>query len=230
MEPFNQLILIIHIIAGGISLVSGPIAMLNQTGNKLHRISGKTFFYAMTVIFVSAIYLSIIHNLLFLFLIAIFSYYNIAVAYRALYLKKLGKGQKPRILDWSITIITTLFHAALIIWGIKTVFVDGQSFGIVALIFGTIGGLMNLRDYNHFNKGYKEKNGWLFVHISGMIGGYIAAVTAFLVNVVSFQPSFVLWLAPTVLLVPFMIYTMKKFRRKFNKGTSVENIVSLKID
>lgn len=141
MELLNRIIMIIHIIAGIISLTSGPVAMLNQNGNRVHRISGKAFFYSMTVIFISAIYLSIVHQQLFLFLISIFSYYQIATAYRALYLKKLNRGQKPKSIDWGITVTTTLFHAGLIIWGMKTVFVDGQSFGIVALVFGVVGGL-----------------------------------------------------------------------------------------
>jgi uncharacterized membrane protein len=230
MEQLKQILLFIHITCGTLALLAGPIAMLNQNGNNLHRKSGKIFFYAMTIVFFTAIYLSVAGNIPFLFLIAIFSYYNIVVGYRALYLKKLGSGQKPELFDWSITILTTLFHAALLVWGIVVLFIQGDNFGIVASIFGILGGLGNYREYLHYIKGYTTKNGWLYVHISGMLGGYIATLTAFLVNVVTFQPSFVLWLAPTVVIVPYMIYVSQKFRKKFNKGIAAKELVTLKID
>ncbi|MEP7264136.1 MAG: hypothetical protein ABI772_06555 [Bacteroidota bacterium] len=229
MEEAAHIILIVHIICGSIALLSGPVAMLNQTGNNLHRLSGKLFFYAMSVVFVTAIYLSIVHHLLFLFLIAIFSYYNIVIAYRALYLKKLGNGQKPKLIDWIITIITSVLHGSLIVWGIYVSFIMGQSFGSVAVIFGSIGGLMNIRAFKHYINGYREKNDWLIVHISGMIAGYIAATTAFLVNVITFQPSFILWLAPSVIFVPYIIYTTRKFKKKFNKGKQVSELARIEI-
>lgn len=229
MDQFTYIILIVHIIAGSLSLISGPIAMMNQTGNNLHRTSGKIFFAGMTTVFVTAIYLSIVHELLFLFLIAVFSYYSIFIGYRTLYLKKLGKGQKPQLIDWSVTLLTTAFHLGLLVWGFIITVIQKESFGITALVFGTLGLAGNYRDIRHYIKGYKEKNGWLFVHITGMIGGYIAASTAFLVNTVHFQPSFILWLAPTIVFVPFMIYTTKKFRSKLSKGKNLNEVASVKL-
>jgi uncharacterized membrane protein len=229
MEELKQTLLNIHIVCGSIALLTGPLAMINQTGNSIHRVSGKLFFYAMTVVFVTSVYLSIIDGLLFLLLVGVFSYYQIVTGYRSLYLKKLGKGQKPKSLDWAITGLTTVFHLGMIVWGFDVVFLKHSSFGIIALIFGLLGGLFNARDINHYIKGYKEKSGWLFIHISGMIGGYIAAVTAFLVNVVTFQPSFVLWLLPSLILVPVMLSIMKKFRRNFKKGKEVNDLAKINI-
>lgn len=225
----HSIILFIHIACGSMALIAGPLAMVNQNGNRLHRQSGKTFFYSMTIVFISAVYLSITGNNMFLFLIAFFSYYNIVTGYRALYLKQLGRGQKPRKLDISITCLTALFHIGLIAWGAEVFLVENASFGIVALVFGVLGAAGNLRDYRHYRKGYSEKNGWLFVHISGMTGGYIAALTAFLVNTVSLQPSYILWLGPTVIFVPVIIYTSSKFRKKFKKGSEVNDLATLKI-
>ena len=62
-----------------------------------------------------------------------------------------------------------------------------------------------------------------------MIGGYIATVTAFLVNVVQSNYPVLLWLSPTVILVPFLFYTARKFINKFNKGKRVEELVTIKI-
>jgi uncharacterized membrane protein len=227
-NAMKNIILIIHIICGSIALLSGPVAMLRQDGKLLHRISGKIFFYAMTIVFITAVYLSVADQLIFLLLIAVFSYYNIVAAYRALYLKRLGRGQKPEVMDWTILCITSVFHLALLVWGSERL-ISGNSFGIVALVFAVIGLLTNLRECRTFTKGYKEKNGWLYAHITGMTGGYIASLTAFLVNVVSFQPAFILWIAPTVVFTPFIIYTIGKFRRKIKSGRKMSDLSELRI-
>ena len=117
----HQILLVIHIICGSIALLSGPVAMFNQNGNNIHRISGRIFFRAMTVVFITAIFLSIMGSSLFLLMIAVFSYYNIAVAYRALYLKKLGRGQRAEKIDWFISIVTAIFNGGLIITGLQSI-------------------------------------------------------------------------------------------------------------
>ncbi len=65
----------IHIACGFTSLFSAFGALLSSKGQSRHRQFGRLFFYAMTCVFVTAIPLSIIKNNLFLFLVAIFSYY-----------------------------------------------------------------------------------------------------------------------------------------------------------
>jgi uncharacterized membrane protein len=228
MESMKSILLFIHITCGSIALLSGPVAMLRQDGKSLHRISGKIFFYTMTIVFLTAVYLSITDQLIFLLLIAVFSYYNIVSAYRALYLKRLGHGQKPALMDWMILCITLVFHSGLLAWGVERL-MSSQSFGIVALVFAMIGLLTNLREYRTFTKGYREKNGWLYSHITGMIGGYIASLTAFLVNTVSFQPAFILWIAPTLVFTPFIIYTISKFRKKIKSGKKMGDLSELRI-
>lgn len=228
MEIINQYLLGIHIASGMLALVSGPVAMLNQTGNQIHRLSGKIFFYAMTVVFVTAVYLSIYKNIPFLLMIAVFSYHNIVIAYRSLYLKKLGNGQNATTLDWVVSITTAIFNLSLLLWGIYTTVVLKNSFGIVALVFGGFGFRNTILEIRRYTKGNKGKNDWLFHHIGGMIGGYIAALTAFLVNVVEFEPQFVLWLAPTVVFTPVIIFTIGKFKKKFNKGKEVTDLAKVK--
>ncbi len=230
MEQIKQYLLLMHIINGGLALLTGPIAMFNQNGNRLHRLAGKIFFISMTVVFVSSVYLSIYENIPFLLMIGVFSYHSIAIGYRALYLKKLGNGQKAVTLDWFISITTTIFNICMLIWGINYYFLQQESFGIVAMAFGSIGLWGNYQVIKRYISGYQGKNGWLYIHISGMIGGYIAATTAFLVNVVTFQPSFVLWLAPTIVFTPVIIYTTSKFRKKLKKGKRLEELAIIKIN
>ena len=76
-------------------------------------------------------------------------------------------------------------------------------------------------DFKRFTVPPTEKNHWLFSHISGMIGGYIATITAFTVQNIQMNPSWVPWLAPTAILVPFLVMTIKKFKNKSEKAKSL---------
>jgi uncharacterized membrane protein len=198
-----------HIIAGSLALLAGPFSMFNQTGNSMHRFTGRIFFYAMTVVFITSVYLSIAGNIPFLLMIGIFSYHSIAVAYRALSLKR--KGAKAGYADWLISSTALLFNLAMLVTGVITLAEEG-SFGIVLLAFGAFGSFSCLQTMRRYASGYQDKNGWLYTHISGMCGGYIATLTAFLVNTVHFLPPVMLWLGPSVILTPYIIVTLRKFR------------------
>ena len=70
-----QLLLIIHILAGTVALMSAALAVSSAKGKKFHVLSGRTFFWSMVTIFLTAIPMSVVSNNTFLFLIAIFSFY-----------------------------------------------------------------------------------------------------------------------------------------------------------
>ena len=96
-----------HIAAGSLSLVSGPLAIGFKHGGKWHRVAGKIFFFAMMLVAATAFFIGLAHKNYFLFIVAVFSAYLVSSGYRILYLKKLGKSQKPGLVDWFIT--TTMF-------------------------------------------------------------------------------------------------------------------------
>ncbi|MBK7964987.1 MAG: hypothetical protein IPK10_06675 [Bacteroidetes bacterium] len=50
-----------------------------------------------------------------------------------------------------------------------------------------------------------------------MMGGYIATFTAFLVQNLHTDPSFIAWLAPTVILTPVIIYSTNKIKKGKSK-------------
>jgi uncharacterized membrane protein len=95
MEIAYKIILIIHIIAGAIALSGGLLAIIFRNNVKKHKPVGKIYFFAMTVIFFSAIFLSIYKSNIFLFCVSFFTYYSCLTAYRSLKLKKLHIDQKP---------------------------------------------------------------------------------------------------------------------------------------
>ncbi len=55
---------------------------------------------------------------------------------------------------------------------------------------------------------------WLKVHIGNMLGSYIGAITAFVVNQMEHipLPPIVMWLGPSVILVPIIVIELKKVK------------------
>jgi hypothetical protein len=96
-----------------------------------------------------------------------------------------------------------------VIVGFKTITKD--SFGWVLLAFAFISLRFVAADYMFFKGKTKFANQWLLNHLQRMIGTYIASLTAFLVVNINFNPAFVIWLAPTVLIVPLIVYWSRKY-------------------
>lgn len=223
MEITLKILLIIHIVAGFLSLVTAPIAMAVQKGGNTHKKWGKIYFYGMTIVTITAILISSMKYIPFLLMLSIFSYYSIIKGYRALYLKEMYRGQKPALIDWIAAITTGLFSFGLFIWGCF-ILKSGHSFGWVGLVFGFIGIGNVYSDIKKFRNPSKEKMAWFFDHFNGFIGGYIATVTAFSATNMTFLPTVLSWLWPTIVIVPFMIYWNRKFKAKFYGKKKLEEL------
>ena len=70
-----QYLLFTHIIAGTVSLLAAAVAMVSAKGKKVHIWAGRTYFWGMCLILITAIPTSIVSSSVFLFLVAIFSFY-----------------------------------------------------------------------------------------------------------------------------------------------------------
>jgi hypothetical protein len=171
---------------------------------------GNYFFYGMLLNAIAGFIMSIIHENLFLLIIAVFSFYLTATGQRFLSLKKLDKGQKPKSIDWVITSTMILFALFFIAYGILLM-VSHNNFGTVLLVFGMISLLMTRKDMAMYRGKNKFKNYWLLLHIQRMIGAYIAALTAFLVVNNMYLPAIVAWLLPTVIVTPLIFYWSRKY-------------------
>ena len=209
MELFFKSLLVIHIIAGSVGLFTGTINIIRKKGDQPHRLVGKFFFYGMLINAIAGFIMSILHNNLFLLVIAVFSFYMTATGQRFLSLKQLTKGQKPKSIDWMITFIMLAFSLFFILFGGYLIY-NNNNFGIVLIVFGLISMLMARTDIKIYNGKIKIKNYWLLIHIQRMIGAYIASLTAFLVVNNTYLPPVVAWLLPTVILTPLIFYWSKK--------------------
>ena len=65
----------IHILSGALALVSAAVALYSAKVKRAHILSGRIYFWSMVAIFLTAIPMSIASSNIFLFLIAIFSFY-----------------------------------------------------------------------------------------------------------------------------------------------------------
>lgn len=204
-------LLSIHIACGFTSLFSAFSAMLSSKGQSKHRLFGKLFFYGMTGVFITAIPLALIKSNLFLFLIAIFSYYLAFTGWR--YAK--NRNGLPIKLDWTVSTIMLIASLLMICLSIYS-FKSGDFKSIVLLVFGIIGSISSISDLKTYHNQNAIGKDRIVKHLSRMIGATIAALTAFSVTNISLKPQIFLWLGPTVLLVPLIVWWKHKVLKSKN--------------
>lgn len=216
MKTVFTITILIHVLAGIGALISGALAILLKRNTPKHKPVGRVYFWCMTVIFATGIFLSACKGLLFLFFIAIFTYYATLIAYRALRLKNLHKGQKPARLDWLIEAIAGLTFIGLVVFAIYRYLMYHTSDAVIPFVFGVMGLLGVYRNVKRFMEGPKETLYWLKIHVGNMCGSYIGAITAFVVNQSEHIPlnPIILWLGPTLILVPVIVVELKKIKSK----------------
>jgi hypothetical protein len=139
----------------------------------------------------------------FLLLVAAFSGYLVFTGYRVLSRKRPAVGGDR--VDWLAAGLAVAASLGLVGWGLLLA-VEGASIGVVMAVFGGIGlgfGVSDLREFRDVGR----RGPWITDHLSRMIGGYIATVTAVsAVNLSEAVPTVVAWLWPTAIGVPLIIY------------------------
>lgn len=211
-------LLTLHIAAGFASFLIAPVALFTAKGGKAHRLWGKFYFWAMSVVAGSALILALFRPVLFLALVAVFSFYNSFAGYRVLKMKKLAsQPQQVLRIDWAVGGTTFLASLALAVFAIcRPAWV--QNMTIPGVIFGFLGMGISGQTLSGFVNPARDKMFWWYGHVRGMIGSYIAAWTAFCV--VTLGPlvpnSWVVWVLPTAIGVPAIALTIAHYQRKFN--------------
>jgi uncharacterized membrane protein len=215
-----QSLLGLHIAAGATAFVFAPLALATRKGGKAHRRWGKVYFWAMAVVAASAIVLSAYRPILFLALVAVFSFYAAFYAYRVLGMKDLVRGGKAGRMDWMAAAITFLASLALAGFGIfRPAMV--QNMGPVPVVFGVLGMSLAARRVYGFLRPPRDRMFWWYEHLQGMMGSYIAAWTAFSAVTLSrflgsrHDLTWIVWLWPTIIGVPAISLTTAYYQRKF---------------
>jgi uncharacterized membrane protein len=216
MATLFKVIIFLHVFAGCSALISGAIAMMLKSQTPKHRIAGKIYFWNMTFIFVSGLGLAVCRNSLFFIFISFFVYHTLISAYRALKLKDLHKGQQPERIDWIIEATAGVANVSFVLFAAYWYTQGRGSDALIPLVFGLIGTRSVYKNIKRFQNCPNDPTHWLQTHISGMVGSYIGAVTAFLVNQSAHIPipQVILWLAPTAILTPLIIMEIRKIKKK----------------
>ena len=218
-----KLFLAVHITAGASSFLLAPVALVTAKGGKQHKRWGMVYLWSMGIVAATALPMALYRPVLFLALVAIFSFYAAFSGYRVLKLKDLARGGSAKPIDWIAAIFTFVSSACLAVFGaFKPAWV--QNFGIIAVIFGILGMRLAAAEITKFLREPKDKMFWWYTHLGNFIGSYIAAWTAFsavtLTQVLHSQ-RLVIWLWPTAIGVPAIFFTIAYYRRKFTPRRTV---------
>jgi hypothetical protein len=204
-------LVVMHVGAGFTALVVAPVAMLTRKGSGVHKRWGRVYFWAMLAIFVTALLLLLYRPNVFLTFISVLSFYSALTGVRALKRKNPAQGQGAGTLDWGAAAVALAAGVGFILWGGLT-FAGlaglGQTeipvaFAVLGIVFGVVLGKDAWSDLVSFRRPNEDPLWWWTYHLERMVGSYLAAVTAFLVqNVGPLLPEafvWVAWVAPGIL-------------------------------
>jgi uncharacterized membrane protein len=197
-----KILLCVHILAGAVNLLTGLLVMIMKKGNRRHRQSGRVFFYTMMAVAATALAITFLRPNTMLASIGIFSGYMALSGF--IVIRKDFERRKYWL--WP-AIAGGLIVAAWMV----------TSQNIVLIVFGSILVFLSLNDIRLLlgkNITFKKRQA---SHIGKMTGAFIASVTAFLVNAVSIGGGWYLWLLPTAVLVPVIVYWQVKGGRVGNQ-------------
>ncbi|MEO1022569.1 MAG: hypothetical protein AAFW89_08495 [Bacteroidota bacterium] len=213
-----------HIACGVVCLFSGLLPIITKKGGKLHRQTGRLFFWSMFGIFITALGLIFLVQFnYFLLVISVFSFYSCFTGYRVLYRKKVGE---QTWIDWAGAVITLLAGLSFIYFAVKNLLAGSglQPIVILLIVFGSLTSWISIEDMLIFQK--KEMNSkmwWWYHHMNAMSGAYIAAITAFAVQMsglyldhLSF--SWLAWVLPGMIGAPMISIAKRRYKKKFESN------------
>ncbi|QKZ11276.1 DUF2306 domain-containing protein [Spirosoma sp. KUDC1026] len=233
MKTLIVILLITHIAAGMIALLTGLVPMFSKKGGKLHNRSGLIYVYCMITVAITALLLCGLQPFkmmrLFLTGIAVFSFYLCFTGWRATS-QKMGR---ITTFDRGLTYVTLVVSASMIGFGLYLVSQPINSiFPILFTFFGVLTGVFASKDVRQFGKP-TERMHWFFQHFIRMGGSYIATFTAALVNNVDrlLPDNAPDWSATAAWILPSLIggmligRTVKYYKEKFS--TSARKVVAV---
>jgi hypothetical protein len=189
-----------HIVIGGVILLTGMLQLIMRKAGKRHRRVGQVYFYAMVLSFLTSFPASVYYGSVFLAVIGVFSIY---LAFTGVRFAAIRSSGNVTIVDRAGAVVFLL--AAIGMAGYSAfLFIKGATVaGIIISVFALFFLAGTTADARHLlvrgkTAEYYAGNKWLRSHIGRIVGSYIAAVTAFLVNVEPFGSTLINWLLPTL--------------------------------
>jgi hypothetical protein len=218
-------ILVLHIAAGSVALASMLIPVVTRKGGLVHRRAGWVFVVAMAVVSMTALLLSGARLLFdprpdardagfFLLAVSLLTGNAVSTGVRVLRFKT---RTTPHLHWWDtgLPAVLSVFSLALGAFGIYRGNVLFMAFAVIGL-FGGIGAL------RYWLRAPASRLHWWFEHMGAMLGGCIAATTAFLVvnaGNIGLWPM-VAWLSPSIIGTPATVIWTAYYRRRFSARSS----------
>jgi uncharacterized membrane protein len=206
-----RLLLILHIVAGSIAGLCGIAALASTKGSTLHVRTGRVFWSAMLVVGASSLALALLRPNAFLFLIGVFSTYLVIAGRRALDYAGPAAFDRGLALAMAATGGGMMALAALAWAGVNPLALRLNllpvliTFGAVALVLV----LLDLRDFQR----QLDRRERILRHVTRIVPGFIATVTAVAVVNLTFLPELLRWLGPSAILVPLIFVFAARIRR-----------------
>lgn len=202
--------MLLHVVAGALSLVTGLLVFVLKKGTSFHVKIGRVYFWCMTVVFITSVYVSVMKNNLFLLLIGFFSFY---LVFSGIEYSKVRSITKTTLKHYLQVFSFATCFLIMVLLGLYSVFTSQMALGIILLVFGGIGASLSWDDVKFYIlRRSRPPRSWMKEHIGRMTGSYIAAFTAFAVNNIHFLPTVIIWLLPTVLGTGVIIYYNKRYK------------------
>ncbi len=222
-QLLGQASLIIHVVAGASTLIAGPVAIFYNFKNpQKHRQAGRVFFYAMLVVCVTAwlAYFKRPDQVFFQFLCGISTLVFAGILRGVRAMRFMKNLREPGLFDWGYTVLLGVFGIWML-WRAAGHFMDGSmlAFPILFAVFGGMALGDTWRNIRLFRPGAVRVKpmDWYRLHVSSMIGAFMASSTAFTVNAAHFLPWYLQWFGPTLALLPLQFYFARKLNRQEQK-------------
>ena len=211
-------LLAIHIGAGSVSLLTAFVALVSAKGGSIHVRAGRSYAIGMTLVFLTAIPLALLGSDILLLLIAFFSFYMVFAGWRF----ARNRSRRPQPIDWAAVAVMGLTGLAM--WGYAAVLAQsGRGQWVTLLAFGCIAVALSVTDGLFFNQGRRSAHRpaahrRIQRHLTNMMAGTIATMTAVMVVNVSMEPVWLPWLLPTIIITPIIVWwnvhTARQARRR----------------
>jgi uncharacterized membrane protein len=220
-------LLAVHIAAGFGAFLIAPLVLSVAKGGTTHKRWGMVYLWCMGVVAGTALPMAIFRPVLFLALVAVFSFYAAFAGYRVLRLKDLARGGSARPIDWIAGVIT-FCSSAVLAWMSWFHPQTMRVIPVVGVAFGFLGMRLAYSQLRMFVRKPKEKMFWWYDHLGMFIGSYIAAWSAFSVVTLTrvVGNHWWVWLWPVMVGVPAIVLTIAYYKRKFMPKRPMEAVAT----
>ena len=209
----GDLLLIFHIAAGSVALATAAVALLTIKGGTHHVRAGRVYAAAMALVCVTALPLAVLGSDVLLLLVAVFSFYLVFAGWRF----ARNAGGRPRAVDWIAVAAMGLTGLGMWAYG-AVLFLRGDSQWVTLAAFGFIAAALSAVDLRYHRAPARSGRRRIARHLTNMLAGTIATVTAVVVVNVDTQPAWLAWILPTIFITPLIAWWNRRVLRGLDRS------------